>query len=164
MANGSWPQVRKKLAVHGYLNRVPSRRRPEREAGRNVEVMWLTGRLSPDRSQFDTADRRDPTPELAAEVVRLEEKIARLGQEMERLAGREEQMKAVPDRQIPLTDPDARSMATGGRGAGLVGATHFLTKTLPRVSTEMAFQVLAYNLTRVLNILGSRTLLAAIPI
>lgn len=44
-----------------------------------------------------------------------------------------------------------------------MGATHFLTKTLPRVSTEMALQVLAYNLTRVLNILGSRTLLAAIP-
>jgi hypothetical protein len=44
-----------------------------------------------------------------------------------------------------------------------MGATHFLTKTLPRVSTEMALQVLAYNLTRVLNILGSRKLLAAIP-
>jgi len=44
-----------------------------------------------------------------------------------------------------------------------MGATHFLTKTLPRVSTEMALQVLAYNLTRVLNIMGSRKLLAAIP-
>lgn len=44
-----------------------------------------------------------------------------------------------------------------------MGATHFLTKTLPRVSTEMALHVLAYNLTRVLNILGSRKLLAAIP-
>ena len=39
--------------------------------------------------------------------------------------------------------------------------THFLTKTLPRVSTKMALQVLAYNLTRVLNIMGSRKLLAA---
>ncbi len=44
-----------------------------------------------------------------------------------------------------------------------MGTTHFLTKTLPRVSTEMALQVLAYNLTRVLNIMGSRKLLAAIP-
>ena len=44
-----------------------------------------------------------------------------------------------------------------------MGATHFLTKTLSRVSTEMALQVLAYNLTRVLNIKGSRKLLAAIP-
>ncbi|TXN19086.1 transposase, partial [Methylobacterium sp. WL9] len=72
-------------------------------------------------SQLDTADRQDPTPELAAKVVRLKEKIARLGQEMERLAGLEEQMKAAPDRQISLTDPDARSMATSGRGSGLVG-------------------------------------------
>nr|USU34552.1 hypothetical protein NG677_09060 [Methylobacterium sp. OTU13CASTA1] len=44
-----------------------------------------------------------------------------------------------------------------------MGATHFLTKTLPRVSTEMALQVPAYNLTRVLDIMGSRKLLAAIP-
>ncbi|TXN33526.1 transposase [Methylobacterium sp. WL19] len=44
-----------------------------------------------------------------------------------------------------------------------MGATHFLTKTLPRVSTEMAFHVLTYNLTRALNILGSRKHLAAIP-
>ena len=44
-----------------------------------------------------------------------------------------------------------------------MGATHFLIKTLPRVSTEMALQVLAYNLTRVFNIMGSQKLLAAIP-
>ena len=43
-----------------------------------------------------------------------------------------------------------------------MGATHFLTRTLPRVSAEMALQVLAYNLTRVLNIMGSKRLLAAI--
>jgi transposase len=43
-----------------------------------------------------------------------------------------------------------------------MGATHFLTKTMPRVSTEMALHVLAYNLTRVLNVLGSRKLLTAI--
>ncbi len=42
-----------------------------------------------------------------------------------------------------------------------MGATHFLTRTLPRVSTEMALQVLAYNLTRVINIMGSKRLLAA---
>lgn len=42
-----------------------------------------------------------------------------------------------------------------------MGATHFLMKTLPRVSGEMALHVLAYNLTRVLNILGARTMLAA---
>src|SRR5215471_18047364 len=42
------PSVLLKLYIYGYLNRVQSSRRPEREAGRNVEVMWLTGRLVPD--------------------------------------------------------------------------------------------------------------------
>lgn len=37
-----------KLYVYGYLDRIPSSRRLEREAGRNVELMWLTGRLIPD--------------------------------------------------------------------------------------------------------------------
>jgi Transposase DDE domain len=43
-----------------------------------------------------------------------------------------------------------------------MGATHFLTKTLPKVAAEMALSVLAYNLTRVLNIVGSKPLMAAI--
>jgi hypothetical protein len=43
-----------------------------------------------------------------------------------------------------------------------MGATHFLTKTLKRVSTEMALHVLAYNLTRVINIMGPGQLIAAI--
>ncbi len=43
------PSVLLKLYIYGYLNRVQSSRRLEREAGRNVEVMWLTGRLVPDR-------------------------------------------------------------------------------------------------------------------
>ncbi|MBB4151806.1 hypothetical protein GGQ90_005620 [Sphingobium scionense] len=43
-----------------------------------------------------------------------------------------------------------------------MGYTHFLTKTKPRVSTEMALHVLAYNLTRVLNIMGSKAILKAI--
>jgi len=38
------PAVLLKLYIYGYLNRVQSSRRLEREAGRNVEVMWLTGR------------------------------------------------------------------------------------------------------------------------
>ncbi len=42
------PAVVLKLYIYGYLNRVQSSRRLEREAGRNVEVMWLTGRLAPD--------------------------------------------------------------------------------------------------------------------
>ena len=42
------PSVLLKLYIYGYLNRVQSSRRLEHEAGRNVEVMWLTGRLVPD--------------------------------------------------------------------------------------------------------------------
>jgi transposase len=43
-----------------------------------------------------------------------------------------------------------------------MGATHFLMKTLPRAATEMALHVLAYNLTRVMNIMGVQPLMAAI--
>jgi hypothetical protein len=43
-----------------------------------------------------------------------------------------------------------------------MGATHFLMKTMPKVATEMAPRVLAYNLTRVMNIVGVKPLLAAI--
>ena len=43
-----------------------------------------------------------------------------------------------------------------------MGATHFLCKTLPKVATEMALNVLGYNLTRVLNIVGVKALIAAI--
>jgi transposase len=44
------PSVLLKLYIYGYLNRAQSSRRLEREAGRNVEVMWLTGRLAPDHA------------------------------------------------------------------------------------------------------------------
>ena len=43
-----------------------------------------------------------------------------------------------------------------------MGATHFLTKTLTKVAAEMALSVLAYNLTRVMNIVGTRPLIAVI--
>ena len=42
------PAVLLKLYIYGYLNRIQSSRRLEREAQRNVELMWLTGRLAPD--------------------------------------------------------------------------------------------------------------------
>ena len=45
-----------------------------------------------------------------------------------------------------------------------MGATHFLTKTLPRVASEMALHVLAYNLTRVINILGVQPLITALRV
>jgi len=42
------PSVLLKIYIYGYLNRVQSSRRLEREAQRNVELMWLTERLAPD--------------------------------------------------------------------------------------------------------------------
>src|SRR6201747_534933 len=188
------PSVLLKLYIYGYLNRVQSSRRLEREAGRNVEVMWLLGRLAPDHktiadfrkdnglalrkvcarfvelcremgllatasvaidgskfkavnnrdnnftrakverrrtqleegvarylSQLDTADRQEPTEALAAKVTRLTEKLTKLKEEMGKLAVNEKEVRASPDQQISLTDPDSRSMATSGRGSGVVG-------------------------------------------
>ena len=60
---GYHPSVLLKLYIYGYLNRVQSSRRLEREAGRNVEVMWLTGRLVPDHKTI--ADfRKDNGPAI----------------------------------------------------------------------------------------------------
>ena len=58
---------------------------------------------------------------LETKTARLEEKIATLKDEMQRLEKLEARMLATPDQQISLTDPDARSMATSGRGSGMVG-------------------------------------------
>ena len=188
------PSVLLKLYIYGYLNRVQSSRRLEREAGRNVELMWLLGRLAPDHktiadfrkdnglalgkvcarfvelcremgllaaasvaidgskfkavnnrdknftkakverrraqleesvarylSQLDTADRQEPTEALATKVTRLTEKLTKLKEEVAKLAVYEKQMLTSPDQQISLTDPDSRSMATSGRGSGVVG-------------------------------------------
>ena len=57
------PSALLKLYIYGYLNRVQSSRRLEREGGRNVEVMWLTGRLAPDHKTI--ADfRKDNGPAI----------------------------------------------------------------------------------------------------
>src|SRR5712671_6037769 len=191
---GYHPSAMLKLYIYGYLNRVQSSRRLEREAGRNLEVIWLTGRLVPDHktiadfrkdngpaikkvcaqfvalcrdmglltkasvaidgskfkavnnrdrnftrakverrraqleesvarylSQLDTADLQEPSEALAAKTEHLKEKLSKLKQEMGKLAVYEKQMLASPDQQISLTDPDSRSMATSGRGSGVVG-------------------------------------------
>src|ERR1700738_5187840 len=188
------PSALLKLYVYGYLNRVQSSRRLEREAGRNVEVMWLTGPLAPDHKtiagfrqdngtasrqvgarfvglcrmiglltqasvpmdgskfkavnnrdknftrakmerrmaqieesvaryleQLDTGDRQEPSEGLQTKTNRLKEKIETLKQQMRRLERLKVEMLATPDQQISLTDPDARSMATSGRGSGVVG-------------------------------------------
>ncbi|QLA80307.1 IS1182 family transposase [Acidovorax sp. JMULE5] len=187
------PAVLLKLYIYGYLNRIQSSRRLEREAQRNVELMWLTGRLAPDfktiadfrrsngagirnvckrfiamcrqlnlfsqaivaidgskfkavnsrdrnftagkieaRQQqieqsiqryldaLETADRTQPA-EVEAKTERLQEKLKKLREQMRQLDGLKEQLKSLPDGQISLTDPDARSMATQAKGSGLVG-------------------------------------------
>ena len=64
-----------------------------------------------------------PRPSLArtTKTIRVNEKIAKLKEEMRRLEALDVRMLATPDQQISLTDPDARSMATSGRGSGVVG-------------------------------------------
>ena len=187
------PSTLLKIYVYGYLNRVQSSRRLEREAQRNVELMWLTGQLAPDfktiaefrknngeairlvcrefvmlckkldlfadafvaidgskfkavnnrdrnftkakmkrrlqqidesieryLGQIASADRQEPDT-AKAKTERLEDKIRKLKKEMERLKKLEVRMLEAPDEQISLTDPDARSMATSGRGTGMVG-------------------------------------------
>jgi transposase len=182
-----------KIYLYGYLNRVQSSRRLERETQRNIELMWLTGRLAPDfktiadfrrdngpairavcsqfvvlcrqlglftravvaidGSKFKAVNNRDKNFTVAkvgkrieqvdasiarylaaldradrdendgAEVksVRLKEKIAGLRRQMQSLKEMAQQIQAAPDQQVSLTDPDARSMATSGRGTGVVG-------------------------------------------
>jgi transposase len=183
-----------KLYIYGYLTRVHSSRRLEREAGRNVEVMWLLGRLAPDfktiadfrkdngpaikqvcarfvevcremgllakasvaidgskfkavnnrdknftqakverrrkqleesvaryLAQLDTADRQDPSEIVTLKKMRYKEKLEKLKSEMAKLAAIEKQVLASPDKQVSFTDPDSRSMATSGRGSGVVG-------------------------------------------
>jgi Transposase DDE domain len=58
---------------------------------------------------------------LAVKTAHLKDKLAKLASEMERLKAIEKEMLASPDQQISLTDPDSRSMATSGRGSGVVG-------------------------------------------
>ena len=75
---GYRPSVLLKLFIYGYLNRVPSSRALEREAGRNVEVMWLTGRLAPDHKTI--ADfRRDNGPAIRRTCAQFVELCRRVG-------------------------------------------------------------------------------------
>jgi hypothetical protein len=70
---------------------------------------------------LETADRQEPADFMVAKVQRLQDKVALLKQQMVKLEGIDTQLQATPDKQISLVDPDARSMATSGRGSGMVG-------------------------------------------
>ncbi len=72
------PSVLLKLYIYGYLNRVQSSRRLEREAGRNLEVMWLLGRLIPDDKVI--ADfRKDNGPATRKVCARFVELCREMG-------------------------------------------------------------------------------------
>ena len=71
-------------------------------------------------SALDTIDRTEPT-EAEAKTAHLKEKLKKLKRQMRRLRKIEAELKTQPDEQLSLTDPDARSMATSGRGTGIVG-------------------------------------------
>jgi transposase len=71
-------------------------------------------------SALETADLLEPDI-AGAKTERLQEKITKLKQQMEQLGTIEAQLQETPDKQIFLADPDARSMATSGRGTGMVG-------------------------------------------
>jgi len=72
-------------------------------------------------SQLDTADLQEQTEAITLKRIRLKDKLEKLHSEMAKLDAMEKQMLASPDEQISLTDPDSRSMATSGRGSGVVG-------------------------------------------
>ena len=137
---GYHPTTLLKLYIYGYLNRIQSSRRLEREAQRNVELMWLTGRLAPDFKII--ADFRKDNGEairlVCREFVVLCRKlelftdafVAIDGSKFKAVNNRDRNFTKAklkrrllesPDQQISLTDPDARSMATSGRGTGMVG-------------------------------------------
>jgi hypothetical protein len=80
--------------------------------------------------QLDSADRQEPSEARTTKTTRLKEKIAKLKEEVKRLHGLKTLMLATPDEQILLTDPDSRSMATSGRGSGVVGHNVQVASTL----------------------------------
>src|SRR6201996_8648004 len=148
---GYHPGLLLRLYVYGYLNQVASSRRLEREAQRNVEVMWLTGRLGPD---FKTiADfRRDNGPAIRATCRRFVDLCRKLELFTHALAAIDgSKFKAV----------NARDRNPFGTLRAWMGSTHFKTRNLDKVRTEMSLHVLAYNLKRVIAIIGPKPLMAA---
>ncbi len=97
------PAMLLKLYVYGYLNKVQSSRRLERKARRNVELMWLTGRLAPDHKTI--ADfRKDNGPAIqaaCAQFVVLCEQIGLFGAALVTIDG--SKFKAVNTRDKNFT-------------------------------------------------------------
>ena len=110
------PSPMLKLYIYGYLNRVQSSRRLEREAGRNLEVMWLTGRLVPDHKTI--ADfRKDNGPaikKVCARFVELCRKIGLLAKASVAIDG--SKFKAVNSRDNNFTQGKIRRRAGEKQG------------------------------------------------
>ena len=70
---------------------------------------------------LDTADRTQSPADFQGKAEHLQDKLRTMREQMRRMQGIEQQLKHEPDGQLSLTDPDARSMATSGRGSGIVG-------------------------------------------
>src|SRR6266699_3634093 len=98
------PSVLLKLYIYGYLNRVQSSRRLEREAGRNVEVMWLTGRLAPDHKTIADfrKDNGRAIRQVCARFVVLCRTMGLLGQASVAIDG--SKFKAVNNRDKNFTN------------------------------------------------------------
>jgi transposase len=71
--------------------------------------------------QLDSADRQEPSLARTNRTKHLKDKLGILKEEMQRLEELEAEMQARPEKQLSLSDPDARSMATSGRDTGIVG-------------------------------------------
>lgn len=69
---------------------------------------------------MEIADRHEDVG-FRTKLVRLAGRIAELREQMRRFRDMEQTVLATPDQQISLTDPDAHSMATSGKGSGIVG-------------------------------------------
>ena len=72
-------------------------------------------------SALDTADRTMPLLEFGPRYAHLKDKLSALRKQMRRMDEMKERLKAEPDEQLSLTDPDARSMMSQAKGTGLVG-------------------------------------------
>ncbi len=110
------------VAIDGSkFKAVNNRDRNFTEAKMKRRMMQIVESVGRYIHQLESADRQEQTNAIVMRTRRLKEKIAKLKDEMERLEGVNERRCAEPDKQISMTDPDARSMATSGRGSGVVG-------------------------------------------
>ncbi len=154
---GYHPATLLKIYLYGYLNRIQSSRRLEREAQRNVELMWLTGRLAPDTSSSMFIGRRNVWSAQSGHDARLARSAGSSVAKTKALSTPMlQRLEGAPDsiniRRRTVEHPF-------GTLKSWMGTTHFLTKGLSNVATEMSLNVLAYNLKRMMAIFGVKPLI-----